>query len=255
MAKGIGLLLIRIAWALFMRFFVRMKEILDIIDGALVRKGLSAAAASRLAVGNPSLIKNMRQETGNPKRFNADALRKLADVLELEFYFGEERENSIVRLPAGFAEQTVEPLASARARHEALEMGFLPIPYHPAAAPDFRGTAPVALARQWLTTSDVNADTLAFLPVISDDMVPTLTVGALALIDTGQKETKHDTKTDGIWAFGVKGSYVFARVQHPSDDMMLLKGDKPDQAVQIFKGDELATLKVLGRVVWIVHQP
>ncbi|MCF2872100.1 S24 family peptidase [Octadecabacter sp. G9-8] len=228
-----------------------MKDILDIIDSALSRKGLSAAAASRLAVGNPSLIKNMRQETGNPKRFNADALRKLADVLDLEFYFGEERENTIVRLPAGFAERTVQPLSSARMRHEALEMGFLPIPYHAAAAPDFRGTAPVALARQWLTTSGVNADTLAFLPVINDDMVPTLTVGTLALIDTAQK----DTSADGIWAFSVKGSYVFARVQSPSNDMMLLKGDKPDQPVQIFKGDELATLKVLGRVVWIVHQP
>jgi hypothetical protein len=37
--------------------------------------------------------------------------------------------------------------------------------------------------------------------------------------------------------------------------MILLKADKTDLPVQIFKGDELATLKVLGRVVWIVHQP
>jgi hypothetical protein len=62
-------------------------------------------------------------------------------------------------------------------------MGFLPIPYHAAAAPDFRGTAPVALARQWLSASDIPAETLAFLPVICDDMAPTLTVGTLALID------------------------------------------------------------------------
>lgn len=47
-----------------MRFAIRVKDILDIIDEALLRKGLSASAASKLAVGNPSLIKNMRQETG-----------------------------------------------------------------------------------------------------------------------------------------------------------------------------------------------
>jgi hypothetical protein len=75
-----------------MRFAIRVKDILDIIDEALLRKGLSASAASKLAVGNPSLIKNMRQETGYQKRFNAVALSKLANVLDLEFYFGEERE-------------------------------------------------------------------------------------------------------------------------------------------------------------------
>jgi phage repressor protein C with HTH and peptisase S24 domain len=234
-----------------MRFAIRVKDILDLIDEALLRKSLSASAASKLAVGNPSLIKNMRQETGYQKRFNAVALSKLANVLDLEFYFGEEREQTVMRLPAGFAERTVEPLSTARARHEALEMGFLPIPYHAAAAPDFRGTAPVALARQWLSASDIPAETLAFLPVICDDMAPTLTVGTLALIDTAQR----DTKADGIFAFGVNGSYLFARVQHTSDDIILLKADKTDLPVQIFKGDELATLKVLGRVVWIVHQP
>ena len=130
-------------------------------------------------------------------------------------------------------------------------MGFLPIPYHPAAAPDFRGTAPVALARQWLTASDMNAETLAFLPVINDDMVPTLTIGTLALIDTAQD----DLTKDGIWAFSIKGQCVFARVQHPSDDILLLTSDKSDKPVQIFKAEQLATLRVLGRVVWIVHQP
>jgi hypothetical protein len=35
----------------------------------------------------------------------------------------------------------------------------------------------------------------------------------------------------------------------------VLKGDKPNQPVQIFKDDELRALKVLGKVVWIAHQP
>lgn len=240
-----------IAPTAILRFGTGVQDILEIIDEALLRKGLSASAASRLAVGNSSLIKNMRHSPDKAKRFNAEALRKLAEVLDLEFYFGDTRSHSVVQLPGGFAEHTVEPLSSAHARKDALEMGFLPIPYHVAAAPDFRGIAPVALARGWLAASGMEPDGLAFLPVIADDMAPTLTVGALALIDTAQTQTGDD----GIWAFGLKGRYVFARVQHPSDDIVVLKGNKPDQPVQIFKGDELAALRVLGKVVWIAHQP
>jgi hypothetical protein len=51
--------------------------------------------------------------------------------------------------------------------------------YH-AALPNFRGTASVVLARQWLTASGLVAETLAFLPVVTDDMVPT--IGALPLL-------------------------------------------------------------------------
>lgn len=224
---------------------------MTIIDEALKRKGLSAAAASRLAVGNPSLIKNMRNGASSSKRFNADALAKLAAVLDLEFYFGEVRGQTVVHLAGGFAERTVEPLATAAARRDALEMGFLPIPYHAAAAPDFRGTAPVALSRGWLAVSGIAPEGLLFLPVLADDMAPTLTVGALALIDTSQTVTGGG----GIWAFGIKGRFAFARVQCPAPDMMVLKGDKPDQPVQVFKGKERAALKILGKVVQIVRQP
>jgi hypothetical protein len=251
LAKSICSFANSIAQAKKLGFWSLVKDLMSIIDGALLRKGLSAAAASRLAVGNPSLIKNMRNKTGNPKRFNAHALKQLADVLDLEFYFGDARTQTVVHLPAGFAERTIEPLAAATARQEALEMGFLPIPYHSAALPNFRGTAPVALARQWLTASTLVAETLAFLPVVTDDMIPTLTIGALALLDTSDVDL-HD---DGIWALALKGRYVFARIQRPSPNMLVLKGDKPNQPVQVFKDAELRTLKVLGKVVWIAHQP
>lgn len=70
-----------------------MDLILEAIDEALRKKGLSDAAASKLAVGNPSLIKNFRAPSAAGKRYNAVALQKLADVLDLEFYFGPRRIN------------------------------------------------------------------------------------------------------------------------------------------------------------------
>lgn len=251
MAFGIGLKANRIAQCVALWLRSAMHHILATIENALEKKGLSAAAASRLAVGNPSLIKNMRSDGAVNKRFNAEALQKLADVLGLEFYFGEPREETSLSLPGGFSERTVEPFSAALARREALEMGFLPVPYHIAAAPNFRGTAPVALSRQWLLASGFNAESLAFLPALTDDMAPILSVGALALIDASR--TRADD--DGIWAIGHGGRYTFARVQMPSPEMMILKCDRPNKPVQIFKGGELRTLKVIGRVVWCAQQP
>lgn len=65
-----------------------MPDVLKAIDEALAQKGLSDAAASRLAAGNPSLIKNLRSSAG---RYSFDALQKVADVLDLECYFGPPR--------------------------------------------------------------------------------------------------------------------------------------------------------------------
>ena len=73
-----------------------MDPILETIDAALRRKGLSDAAASKLAVGHPSLIKNLRMPREGEKRYNLPALMKLADILELEFYFGPPRETGPV---------------------------------------------------------------------------------------------------------------------------------------------------------------
>ena len=66
-------------------------EILSEIDKALKEKGLSDAAASKMAVGHPSLIKNFRAPKAGEKRYNLSSLEKLAHVLGLELYFGPRR--------------------------------------------------------------------------------------------------------------------------------------------------------------------
>lgn len=66
-----------------------MADVIAAIEAALVRKGLSAAKASQLAVGHPSLIKNLRSGKG---RFSYEALAQLANVLDLECYFGPPRQ-------------------------------------------------------------------------------------------------------------------------------------------------------------------
>lgn len=84
-----------------------MDPILDVIDEALREKGLTDAAASRLAVGHPSLIKNMRLPRSGEKRYNLPALQKLAGVLGLEFYFGPPRVERLSKTGARPPQQRV----------------------------------------------------------------------------------------------------------------------------------------------------
>ena len=65
------------------------------VKQALSKKGLSAAAASRMAIGNPSLIKNIMK--GHSPRL--DSLMRLAEVLEVELYFGPPRAENLNQLP------------------------------------------------------------------------------------------------------------------------------------------------------------
>ena len=69
-----------------------MDIILETTNTALKKKGLSDAAASQLAVGHPALIKKLRLPAKGDKRYNYVNLQKLAEVLDLELYFGPRRE-------------------------------------------------------------------------------------------------------------------------------------------------------------------
>lgn len=72
-----------------------LKELLTIIEKELERKGMSAASASKEAVGNFGLIKNMRE--GASPRYSS--LQKLCEVLDLEFYIGPPRVAQIITAP------------------------------------------------------------------------------------------------------------------------------------------------------------
>ena len=220
-----------------------MDDILKTIDKALKNKGLSDAAASRLAAGNPALIKNMRAARDGEKRYSVQSLRKLAEVLELEFVFGP---NDAVPPPktTGLAEQDA---GSDHEKREALRAGFLPIPFHNASGPDHRGAAPVALSRSWLAGRKLKVEALNFLPVQNDDMAPALNKGALALIDTEDRSTEGA----GIWSAAERGSVLFCRLERPARNLIVISQDNVSRPVRVLRDAELATFRILGKVIWI----
>ena len=64
---------------------MELSDIQAEIEQGLLNKDLSAAAASRLACGNPSLIKNIL----NGHTPKVDSLIRLAKVLDINFQFGQ----------------------------------------------------------------------------------------------------------------------------------------------------------------------
>ncbi len=181
-----------------------MDPILAAIDAALRRKGLTDAAASRLAVGNPALIKNLRTPADHEKRYSIRALQRLADVLDLELYFGPPRSGAE---PAG--DFALVPLHAAE-----LSAG-------PGAAADDADRVETLLAfrRDWLARMGLPPARAALARVRGDSMTPRLNPGDLVLIDTARTDPRRPMKgpEGNIFALRHQGELVVKRVEQPPD--------------------------------------
>lgn len=226
-----------------------MDPILETIDAALRRKGLTDAAASKLAVGHPSLIKNLRMPREGEKRYNLPALMKLADVLDLEFYYGPRRETGPV------AQVTLDGADYAH------------IPLHDAMLAAGSGCSntseqvidQLAFRRDWLKKVGVTASAARLARVQGDSMQPTIWPGDMILIDTKRKDPQirqrdtHDQRRSPIYAMIDNGEARVKRIERPSIDLMMLLSDNPDYAPELRQGQDLANLKIIGKVVWWGH--
>lgn len=208
-----------------------MDAILDVIDAALKRKGLTDAAASKLAVGHPSLLKNLRMPRDGEKRYNLPSLMRLAEVLDLEFYFGPKR--------------PTDPSPHIMANHgpeDDAPTGFLTIPW----AEIRPGSAPVAFARAWLDSHGLVPDhLLAALPDLVDLEGPVVQ-DTLALLDT-----RHALrKGHGIWCFRTSGKIKVANVTFSGSVTVVHPAHSVDEP-QIIDGPPGGALSILGKVVWL----
>lgn len=213
-----------------------MDPVLSAIDEALRRAGLTDAAASKLAVGNYSLIKNMRADRGVDKRYTFQSLQELARVLGLECYFGPKREFR------GFSESGLEvDLGGA----EALRAGYLPIPWHDAARR--RGSAPIALQATWLASEGIIPDHLR--AVMPDNL-------QLSVADSGKTVAILDTTaaqrgSSGLWCYTDDGKVSVGRVAFAEKVIVLLSLDEDDGPIRVIEKPAPKTFTVLGKVIWL----
>lgn len=211
-----------------------MDPILGIIDDALKRKGLSDSAASKLAIGHPSLIKNMRMPREGEKRYNLPSLKRLADVLDLEFYFGPKRP---IPITAASSQNNADPDDQAPA-------GFVIIPWAEQGARV--GSAPVAFSRHWVADHNLTPD---FLQAAIPDVIslpgphPADTV---ALIDSriGIR------KGHNLWCFRHAGQSRVAHITF-TDQLAVIHPTDAGQPPTIIEEPVTRELRLLGKVVWL----
>lgn len=225
-----------------------MDPILGIIDEALALKGLSDSAASKLAVGNFSLIKNMRSSRSDDKRYNFQALQALAGVLGLECYFGPPRQ------PIGIKHVTIDGA------------DFASIPLHDAklsAGPgalndDVAIIDHLAFRLEWLRKIDVKPENAAMARVAGDSMAPAIQSGDLVLIDKSKREVplRRRTKTSSlppIFAFVQDGEARVKRIERPEAKLLVLMSDNPNFPPELVTDPQPESIKILGQVVWSGH--
>lgn len=217
-----------------------MDPILETIDEALKKKGLSDAAASRLAVGHPSLIKNFRMERTGEKRYNLSALNKLASVLGLELYFGTPR----LQDPPPSIDISGEEFAAVHRLAAEASAG-------PGALNgDAEIVGALAFRRDWLAKLGVNPARACLVTVRGDSMAPGLRPGDLALIDHQRSEVAPGK----VFAFNdIDGETRIKRLERPDEKSLILYSDNQAYAPELRKGVDLNRIKILGQVVWSGH--
>lgn len=230
-----------------------MDELLSTIDAALARKGLSDAAASKLAVGNYALIKNLRSSRATSpedRRTNFHALQKLADVLGLECYFGPPREaGPIEQVMINGSDYAQIPLHDASlAAGSGMENGTEHVVGH------------MAFQRDWLKREGIDASAACLARVHGDSMAPTIAPGDMVLIDTSKRtpplRPTHQTDVRHrapIFALrGDDGAQV-KRLLRPAPDQLMLVSDNPDYLPRLMQLTDGAENNIIGKVVWWGH--
>jgi hypothetical protein len=212
-----------------------MDAILDTIDSALKRKGLSDAAASKMAVGHPALIKNLRMPREGEKRYNLPSLMRLADVLDLEFYFGPKRRPGFEHGPRLVT--NIDPSEDAPA-------GFVVIPWSDTGPG--KGSAPFAFARNWLEQNNLLPD---YLQAVIAEVIELTSIPAaetVALLDTriGSR------KGHGLWCFRDAGKATIAHMTFQGDITIIHPANVEDRP-RIYDGKDKVPVTLQGKVVWM----
>ncbi len=216
-----------------------MDPILETIDEALKRKGLSDAAASKLAVGHSSLIKNLRMPREGEKRYNLPALMKLAEVLDLEFYFGPIRDSEPARVALiDGAEYAAIPRFEAELAAGAGQTNDQDVVIET-----------FAFRRDWLKRIPVSPSNACLVKVRGDSMEPLLHDQDMVLID----RSRRTVRPGKVYALTDGGAARVKRLERPDDDTLVLRSDNPSYPLEFRRGSGLEEISILGQVVWSGH--
>lgn len=99
--------------------------------------------------------------------------------------------------------------------------------------------------RDWLARKG-SPERMVLMDVVGQSMEPEIRHGDMALIDQSQESIL----AHGVYAVGVEDTVMVKRLEKRPGRLVLLS-DNRDYAPIILEGEEIGTLRVIGRVVWI----
>lgn len=91
-----------------------------------------------------------------------------------------------------------------------------------------------------------NPATLVVFEAFGDSMQPTIADGDVVLVDTSEDRVRGPA----IYVVQAGNEAIVKRIELKLDGSLLVKSDNPTYEPMTLKGDQVAELRVLGKVVW-----
>ena len=105
----------------------------------------------------------------------------------------------------------------------------------------------LAFKRNWITrTLGLDPKSLALIDVAGDSMSPTINDGDLILLDTRPAHVR----AEGIYVINLAGALLVKRLRMRLSGVVDVVSDNERYGTETISGEQLASLQIVGRVVW-----
>ena len=238
------------------------QALLEIIDQALNKQGISARQASILATGGPELIRGIRRGSIP----SVERIRALCEVLKLEFYIGPVRSESselidspekketiygmfreiISRLPPNNAyRKTAEPKAPYVSESDLVH--YIPVFEIEATASkktgdkNYQKSCYVAFHSDWFAKHKLDFEHCVIVEVRDASMEPTIAEHSIVLID----RSRCRRRIGNIYAIRINNNIVVRRLDKNKDQWHLVS-DHPKWKSEPFPD----SAEIIGEIKW-----
>jgi phage repressor protein C with HTH and peptisase S24 domain len=106
----------------------------------------------------------------------------------------------------------------------------------------------MTFSRTWLTTRG-NPKDMVLMDILGDSMEPEIRDGDTVLID----QSRTEMQAGAIYALGVEDSLLIKRIERHPDKIALISTN-PGYSPIFLQGDEIETLRILGRILWVCRE-
>lgn len=219
----------------------------EMVSDRLEALGMNAYGIEKLHGFPEDTIRSLLRSDSKRSHPNLNRVKAICDVLGLELYFGPPRDTGPVEVASSEDFAQIPLHAALLSAGPGAENGAADIVDH------------LAFRRDWLRKIGVAPSNACLARVCGDSMRPTMFPGDLVLVDTAKREIaprKAGVKATSklpIYALIEDGHARVKRIDRPSEDMLVLISDNPDNPPEVLTGADARAVNIIGKVLWWGH--